>query len=299
MGHTVHKIMQGRFRVYSAGKELGEVNSPQSAWWYVEGSPHRYWTRKDAINALVGGTWTQFVHVQQEERVEESKLDKVFKLVQGMLNTNGRTSEETATFAAKASALMFQYNISEEDVKAGPRDQASEFENRIYDPDSGYAWVRTLAHVLGRVSFVQVVKRVDGKLGLVGQKHNVTFVCWMFEYLRGQVDRLIEEAYHARHLRYNRTFKSDFGAGCVSTVWHRLQEAYGQQVDQASPSSQALVVVKSEDLKTAVHHYYPILKNEQRDSVRDGWARMAGQEAGHRVNIDRPLGVGRRAEVLA
>ena len=203
------------------------------------------------------------------------------------------STHEAAAAAAKAQALCFEYNLELEAVIASGAGQKAPYVKADYvmkatRNDAG--WKRTLFGGICKANFCKTVYYPGTvKMGVVGQKHNFDVVCYLFEYLVQEIERLavkscIDEGIIDKRAKYMR----DFCQGAMSSVYHRLQETLKQSA-MANTESRALVVVKDKELDAAAFRYFGRTRSVGRSSaIGNGYSQ--GRSAGGNMPINAGIG---------
>ena len=240
----------------------------------------------------------------------DSILARIKKL-QALTTERGATPEEAATAAAKAQALLFEYNLSQCDVdtkeQAGP-DPYGRVETTLEGANRNtVTWRRTLLYTIAKHNFCTAITVPNQtKMIVIGKRSNVETVLYLNHILVREIERLAVEA--GKTVLTNRAaYMVSFCRGAVSTIHRRLQEQQRQseytatqsgttQADADRGNRNAVAIrTMSEELNKAVTHFYPqglrTTTTRSRVGSMDGY--KSGQAAGAGISMNR--GVGSRA----
>jgi hypothetical protein len=159
---------------------------------------------------------------------------------------------------------------------------------------------------------------------IVGERHNIEMVVYLYEYLAREIVRLGREAHvqechritrkNIERKEWDRVLKvsrpmqdhpewrgylNSFAAGAVEVIAYRLRERYRQDVAETEPArtaaggvvtGQELVVIKDQALTEATIKYAGTSEARSTEApISNEDARKAGRLAGARVNLNRPL----------
>lgn len=129
--------------------------------------------------------------------------DEALRKLRIMLNSNGRTPEESAVFAAKAQEIMERFKIDASDVNFEAQEKerdAEPIQDYGYeDPliDKGYGWMTALCGIVANHSGCRTVKRSIGAgrytVRIFGRPSDVQTVRYLTGYLIHEVKRLSSE----------------------------------------------------------------------------------------------------------
>jgi len=244
----------------------------------------------------------------------DSILARIKKL-QALTTERGATPEEAATAAAKAQALLFEYNLSQCDVdtkeQAGP-DPYGRVETTLEGANRNtVTWRRTLLYTIAKHNFCTAITVPNQtKMIIIGKRSNVETVLYLNHILVREIERLAVEA--GKTVLTNRAaYMVSFCRGAVSTIHRRLQEqqrqseqaatyantaGYMSPEDRAKGNRNAVAIrTMAEELNKAVTHFYPqglrTTTTRSRVGSMDGY--KSGQAAGAGISMNR--GIGSRA----
>lgn len=224
----------------------------------------------------------------------EHELDQVIERIQKLLAlTKSSNPHEAALAAAKAQALLFRHNLSMATVQAGLEDGASPYIADRFHIGGGTTWRRMLLAAIARNNFCRAVGyKGTPEVGIVGERHNIQVVQYLYGFLVAEIRRLAERGWAERRregeARGERAWKRSFYYGAVQMVSQRLA-AQHQASAGADSASTALVALKSRELDVAYAKFFPKVNPGRRAVVRsdDGYA--AGVRAARRIALNQPL----------
>jgi Protein of unknown function (DUF2786) len=212
-------------------------------------------------------------------------LMKVKKLL--ALSTSSNPNE-AAVAAAKAQALLMQYNLTLHEVElAGSSTPA--YGKASVDTGSR-VWRRQLLTAVAKSNFCESVYFSNRKQSVViGQAHNQEVVIALYHSLVAQLEPMAVAAYRDNGSYQNaQSWMDSFYMGAVETIWRRL-EAQKRAMATDSQACRALVVVKDQELQEALHRFYPRLRPGTRKQVQGTDGYFSGREAGKRVTLNKAL----------
>jgi len=224
-------------------------------------------------------------------------LERIKKL--HALATRNSSTHEAAAAAAKAQELCFQHNLElEEVIKTKGVDKAP-YVKADYVMKAGRndaPWKRTLFDGICKANFCKdIYYPGTSKMGVVGQRHNFEVVCYLFEYLTKEIERLaldscIKEGIFTKRGRYIKQFCQ----GAADAIYWRFQEILKART-VSTEDCRALVVVKDKELDAAVKQFWPRLGrgSSRKFSLGNGFSQ--GQATGRHIGINPGVGQGSRA----
>src|SRR5215469_2538003 len=213
-------------------------------------------------------------------------LDKIKKLL--ALSTSSNPNE-AASAAAKAQALLAQYNLDLSQVEAHSG-ETSDYCQQDIVVGGVSRWRKTLMLVLARPNFCAVVSyKGTERISIVGEPHNIEVVKYLYEYLVQQLEPMAATAYRqSGSSMHARTWKDSFFYGAIASIDQRLKEQ-AQVFADTSEQSRALVVVKDAELRAAMKRYHPNVTPGQRKHLRSQDGFQQGVEAGQRIALHKAI----------
>lgn len=116
--------------------------------------------------------------------------------------TRGNTEHEVLAATAKIASLMYQHDISPEQVRAHTKNDKNTivFVKVEYDLLTNSQWQRSLLRQICDNFFCKCIVHITGQhdnhgVAIVGPKDNVDVVIYFYEYLRGELKRLAVEEF--------------------------------------------------------------------------------------------------------
>ena len=205
--------------------------------------------------------------------------------------------EEAASAAAKAQALILEYNLTRAQLEAAGEAETEKYGKTTYT--KAYStWRKQLITCVCKTNFCRAILSRDaaGKetMEVIGQASNIEMVLFLHEYIIREVTRMARESHRqdSRGVPQGKFF-NDFCTGAVHVIVKRLTEQFAAQQaakDHVGDQTRALVLVKDADLAKAVGQYFPFLTNKtwRQTSVNMG-AYDRGRAAGQSLPLNRPI----------
>lgn len=222
--------------------------------------------------------------------VPENILEKIRKL-KAMADRPAGNEEEAAVAAAKMQELLFQYNLSLDQVDA--KIKKSEYIRT--DSPLRDNWKRVLIGYIATNNFCTAVKTVKGQMAVIGKPHNVEIVMFLYDYLSKTIDRLAGEGWDEvkrdhpgfSMASFARRWKNSFRIGAVRTIKLRLEAQ--RKVDTSTTTGRELVLVTGHELMEATGQFFQKLHKQsvKPELVKSGY--IAGREAGHDIPLSSAL----------
>jgi hypothetical protein len=213
-------------------------------------------------------------------------LDKIKKLLALSASSN---PNEAARAAAKAQALLAQYNLELSQVEAHSG-ETSDYCQQDVAVGGVSRWRKTLMLVVARPNFCDVVSyKGTERVSLIGEPHNLEVVKYLYGYLVRQLEPMAATAYRqSGSSMHSRTWKDSFFHGAIASIDQRLKEQ-AQVFADTSEQSRALVVVKDAELRAAMKRYHPNVTPGQRKRLRSQDGYQQGREAGRRLALHKAI----------
>lgn len=225
----------------------------------------------------------------------KTDTNPIIERIQKLLALSQSSNEHEATTAlAKAQALLTEHHLSQAEIEARTKTTSS-YVREEYRVSSYTIWRRDLLTVLTTSTFCQLVFRNgDPSFSLVGEPVNIEAIKLLFALVEKQLQQFAQ----ANYVVYRRSggqeptqrWKNAFYQGAIVVISRRLREER-QTVEATFQNSQALVVLKEEQLSKAVTQFYPkarTLRSAARQiKAVDGYT--AGQAAGKEVRLREEL----------
>lgn len=218
-------------------------------------------------------------------------LEKAAKLKN--LADRAGTPEEAAVAATKLQALLLRYNLDMQSVQDTTEkgDYITE-EFLIHENRNHKTWACALyGNIAKNLQCAAVqdyyVKGQTPKMTVVGRKHNVQVVNYLFAYLHGEIKRLADRA--VNNQKGQAAFHRAFCVGATTTVCLRLKKMYAEiklEPSTHTESSYAVMVVEEQKVCRLIDKLFPhTRKTRSSHSSPDGFHR--GKEAGKSIPLNR------------
>lgn len=221
------------------------------------------------------------------------------------LSENAGTIGEAEAATEMLNRMLVKHNISMAEIKDVDDQDSQVYDKFRFDLGSTYSWRKTLLDALAKTTFCHAVFDHKGKgANIVGQKHNVTVIEHMYDYLVNAINRLSDEAWenvdpHIKEFQSARGWKYAFRVGAAQEVGERLRKRFRENMAEQRKETghgDAIVLV-SNQLNDALARYFPRLRSTRISGPSNGHGLGAGLEAGGRVNLDSQVKAGRMAPV--
>ena len=251
-----------------------------------------------------------------------SRSDAVRKITALLrLAERGGTSEEAASAAAMAQALMDKYEIESaalaldgapEEPEESPMDSGDTPGGSLEQSGRLERWRVALARALVNVNgcFLYTSRRNGKKtIEIVGRPSQAETVRYLYGWLTKEVERLRES--HGKGL--GPVWRREFSEGVVDTLRERLKGQRAKTLDEmraAATTSTALVRINSAVAKVETYGREAMIYARSKHSFRSGGgsyggqrndsARGAGRAAGHGVPLGgnaRRVGQGQQRQI--
>lgn len=229
--------------------------------------------------------------------------DRVLELIRKCLTLAGdkaATPAEAASAAARAQELLDRHNLDLAQIEAhGAR---ARFEEAVFDDVPGALWRQWLINGVAKTSHCRAIILSTGKIAVVGERHNVEVVRYLYVFLSREIDRLTDAAWSDEHAagaaRWRlRAFKNSFRKGAVSAIVERLKER--ERARTATPQAQGLVRVEGAALDRYFAEHHPKVRTGPRSTTIAPAAFGAGLATGRRVALNDAVARGQGAGRLA
>jgi hypothetical protein len=229
------------------------------------------------------------------EGTKKELISRVGKLL-ALANDEGATEAEKTSAAHHAAKLMYKYGIEESEVSLEDDNGPVMAEEEILQTGTDgkrQRWVSELAYVIAKTFDCQVMntrryRKIDEVKGMywflhfVGLKSDVEVTTYFYKFLSRTVRRKTEaHPYGTRR---------DFAFGMIAKLEDRLTEAFKFRYQFAEEAGTTdLIVVKDALVEDKMKNLFPRAKDDSRIKLRNRDAYFAGQKAGEKVNISRPI----------
>jgi len=188
-------------------------------------------------------------------------LGKIKKL-QSLAGNNPSEAEASAA-AAKVQELLREHNLSMADVENHGDEPAEAYDKTEYAiPNANkltMTWKSVFLHGLAKHNFCSTVRHGGTtRVSIIGKPSNVSAVCYLYETLVSQIERLAMTA-SLEVLANRAVYQREFCYGAASRILQRLREEKAA-AEATSERCMALMVVTGRDLARAVASHFPHLR---------------------------------------
>ncbi|GHO45165.1 DUF2786 domain-containing protein [Ktedonospora formicarum] len=213
--------------------------------------------------------------------------EKIITKIRNLLALKASSNEHEAALAAeKATELLLKYNVSLDEVMQ----KKSEYSWQEREKFANTTWKLALYTAIGKANLCRVIYDTKKRIAhVVGRKHNIEVVEYLYTYLTRTIDRLADEAWTEYHEQYPysrvtiRKFKAGFRLGATSEVIKRLERVE----EEADKDCKALILVNSQALATEVQKRFGGSTRENYMRVSSSYtAYQRGRAAGASIAIN-------------
>jgi hypothetical protein len=238
----------------------------------------------------------------------DDNLTAIGRKIRALLNKTvaaGCTEEEAISAATLARKLMDEHRLSQSDIEIKAEPVEDDTIDRVIKQKIAYAdyCMSGISRYCGvRMWYTTGYDRVK-RIKLLGLKPDIEMARWLYEMIDGAI-RVERHAYAKttgeNDRTTNRRLISSFAVGMASRINSRLTAmATVLEPVAKTASGTALIVVKGALVEEAFAKLnLRFSKARAGHSVRKASAYLAGQAAGDRVNLNRPLAGSRPAGLL-
>lgn len=224
---------------------------------------------------------------------EKSKVAARIRALFAKTEDRGATVEEAAAAAAKANEFITRYNLTLEDLEVRDAGRYIKATVTFECPKKLVRTHQALLHIIAEGNFCDTVRSWGARSYLVGRPENVEFVTWLYGAVQEDMARLAKAAKPAwARSAWTRAFW--YGAMATLRDRFRAQRRAQEAETTQGPQVTALVLVTKQALEQAVYELIGKTTKGRGAGPRGGRggasAYVQGREAGHRLNINRPLG---------
>lgn len=211
-------------------------------------------------------------------------LEKAGKLK--ALAERAGTPEEAANAAAKLQSMMLRYNLSEQAVEENLSENLDKYTKEDFELNENRnhkGWTSSLYWSIAKANQCESLYYPKSvKMGIVGRKHNIDMVNYLYGYLSQEIKRQAKVASKGEYKPGS--FNRAFCLGAVSTVRKRLQEEVASVVRE-EPKYGELIIVENQLVRNEFKKHFPHTRSGGSTSVnnRDGYA--AGRAAGRNIGL--------------
>ena len=196
------------------------------------------------------------------------------------------TPEEAANAAAKLQAMMLRYNLTEQAVEENLSENLDKYTKEEFELNENRnhkGWTSSLYWSIAKANQCESLfypKSV--KMGIVGRKHNIDMVNYLYGYLSTEIKRQAAKASKGEYKPG--TFNRAFCLGAVSTVRKRLNEEV-ENVVREEPKYGDLIVVEKQLVRQEFKKHFPHTRSGGSSSIGSRGGYAAGQAAGRNIGL--------------
>lgn len=208
-------------------------------------------------------------------------IEKIKKL-QALANSSNK--HEAALAATKMQKLLMQHNLDLETVENHAEASPYIKDTEILDCNRlTKGWKSDLYAVIASNNFCTLLT-VSGspKVSIVGKKHNLEIVRYLYHYLEREIERLATKAAESQYSG-RAAYIRGFSLGAVHTIGNRLWEAKKDMAEQSD--CRALIVKSDAELKSAVEREFGKVGTAKWTKTGNAAAYQAGRRAGREIPI--------------
>lgn len=232
--------------------------------------------------------------------VKEKILAKLLKLRN--LAEKNNSAEEAANAAAKFQEILFEHNLTENDVKE--IETAPVYEKEYYDIKIKTAkWRNQLFSTIASNNFCKVILTASSRLILIGTEENRFVVKFIYENLAEDLNRIcksgVKVAKKENPFLDGAFWNKSFYFGAVVTIAERLKAQKNASINKANEDNgkgTALALKIDNALRDATQALVGATKKGRSSKVRiDGNGYAVGVQAGNSVNLQKSVPIKRIA----
>jgi len=231
--------------------------------------------------------------------LKESIISKIKKLL-ALTEDRGATKDEAATAAAKAQQLLLEHNLSLDSVQTVDLEAEEILRQDQYLAAERSPYAKPYAALLNNISrynFCRAVYLNNGKSALIGKKHNVEVVAYLFTYLSKALEKEADQQGRLYTTSRLRSFKSAFVVGAAYEIGERLKQQREQQ-EKTISNCTALVVREDARVAEKTKSEFPRTGNI-RQTRRESFALNLGRAHGRTMPLNAGVGRGAVSGVLS
>jgi hypothetical protein len=201
------------------------------------------------------------------------------------------TPEEAANAAAKLQAMMLRYNLTEQAVEENLNDNEDKYVKEGFELNENRnhkGWAASLYYQIAKANQCEsLFYPGTARMSIVGRKHNIEMVNYLYGYLSQKIKSLAENA--ARGSSSPGRYRRAFCLGAVSTVGKRLRDEVNNVVKEEA-SYGALMVVEKQLVEKEFKKHFPRTRKGGSSSIGNGDAYAEGRAAGRNISLRGGIG---------
>lgn len=226
---------------------------------------------------------------KKEEPVDLDRIKAMLEKLQALASHKATGKEEAANAMAKMQAILLKYNLDMSDVEL-KKDDIVDQEFTFSGSSCERMWRNMLHQEIAVYNFCRsIAERGKNLVNVVGKKHNIEAVNYMYEYISKTIWRLAKEAAEAKSMglsgRY--TFLNSFAAGASIAVSKRLKAEREAAVKVSD--CRALVVQQDALVVRKYEQLYPNTHTAKSSAGVNADGFMKGKAAGEKMALNKGI----------
>lgn len=228
-----------------------------------------------------------------------NKLNKLKNLEEGARSVGSYNEAENA--AARFQALLYKYNLDEEQVRNSHLEAKLQMQNEEIELSRFYGyraanWAQDLLSAVAKHSMCVVIITGKWKCHVLGEKQNVNLAIYFTEQLASKIEHAFKFAWTAYNCEEDqKTFRRGFLRGAVMAISMRLRVEEKKATADPVNNGLALVLVnKRQEAMDFLKQQFPNscsrTKSWSPTGGADGFGK--GKEAGGSMGLNKGLGSG-------
>ena len=226
----------------------------------------------------------------RDNKVSDKILQRIKKLM--ALGLGDPDSPEAKSAMDKVAELMQEHGVAEIDLEDNGHIKTSSLIEEIVEcySKSTDKWERVLGTQIAKAFDCKMLTLNSGKYfpnsrTFLGAKSDVKLSIYFYKFIRMQIMRGAESQFDL--IRDQKSY----GFGCVSKVVERLKDMYAKREEVMTEESQALIVVKKDDVVNFYKEKYPhTTKGGSYKITGSADAYSKGQADGNKIQMSRQVG---------
>lgn len=251
------------------------------------------------------------------EEKRNALISKIMKLMELGNSERNSNSAEAEAASRKAAQLMAEYSIDFAQLRDGKKDpdnfvsmtvDGSEVKKVDYEASLAYQIAKAFDCKMINTSCKDFDNPEhsygDWQICFVGTKNDLEIAVFFFKYLRRTIYSMARKHITTETTKPSYTSsgrrvidvenaRRNYCYGLVVTIGERLTDLYQKREEFIPSDCKAVMVIKQDGLEKAFDRLFPNRSNGRKASFKgDTSAYFRGKEAGHKVNLSRPIGNG-------
>lgn len=227
----------------------------------------------------------------------DQKLQDIFDKAHKLKNLADRagTPEEAAVAATKLQELLLRHNIEMQSLDdTTPKDEYIQEDFLINENRNHKTWAFNLYFNIAQAhqceALVEHYKKGSiPKMLIVGRRHNIQIVNYLYDYLSSEIKRLADTASTRTILQGERaSYKRAFCVGAGIVVSKRVRTMF-EKIKTESFQNNAIMVVEDFKVKAKFKELYPHQRKGAKTSITSYNGLLAGKKAGESISLNRGI----------